>query len=299
MIAFNTNFIFSNASEETQIASIDKSLDTVFILEKEDLKSQTLHPIKSPWITMSGKKVRYYSHKYFDEFHTLEDWSLEIKDTIFLSWHSQEKEILYQKGALYSNNILHFWIFHTFFPLIMELEKKCKMFHVGAVEVNQKSILFSAQSFGGKSTLTKYFLEQSHALLSDDSLAIISQNDTYFAIPSYPFNRPNRKLETLGNPISNFAEGIKPIHAIYVLEKGLPDDKITITPLKGIEKYKAFHFSSFIDFFFKKEEKFIFFIEMAQKIPVYQINIPWKLTRLKDVYETIIKHIEENSQSLQ
>jgi hypothetical protein len=96
-------------------------------------------------------------------------------------------------------------------------------------------------------------------------------------------------LETLGYPVEHFATESKPLHAVYLLEKSEPDAKVEIIELKGIEKFKAFHYSSFIDFSFMKKERFDFFSQMAKHVPVYQVKVPWDLERLDEVYKKIVE----------
>jgi len=201
-----------------------------------------------------------------------------------------------RKGEHYTPERLQFWIFHTFFPIVLELEHTYRILHVGAVEVEGKPVLFSAFSFGGKSTLTDYFIKKGHTMLSDDSVAIDKQGDVYYVIASYPFHRPYREVETLGDPVTNFATERKPLHAVYLLEKGDADASVEISEVKGIEKFKAFHYSSFIDFSYMKQERFDFFTEMAKHIPVYKIIVPWDLKRLNEVYEKIVLHTHMKSE---
>ncbi len=82
---------------------------------------------------------------------------------------------------------------------------------------------------------------------------------TYYAIASYPFHRPYREVETLGYPVENFATEAKPLHAVIYSKKVNLIQPVEIIELKGIEKFKAFHYSSFIDFDFMKQERFCFF----------------------------------------
>ncbi len=126
-------------------------------------------------------------------------------------------------------------------------------------------------------------------MLSDDSIAIDKHGDTYYAIASYPFHRPYRKVETLGYPAENFVTEPKPLHAIYLLEQNEPDAKVEIVEIKGIEKFKTIKYSSFIDFDFMKQRRFIFFAEMAKHIPVYKVKIPWDMERLDEVYNAIVE----------
>ena len=130
-------------------------------------------------------------------------------------------------------------------------------------------------------------------MLSDDSLAIDKRGDTYYAIASYPFHRPYRELETLGYSVENFATEPKPLHAVYLLEKSESDATVEISEVKGIEKFKAFHYSAFINFSFMKQERFEFFTEMAKHVPVYKVIVPWNKERLPEVYRAIVKKTSE------
>ncbi|GIT98598.1 hypothetical protein [Sulfurovum sp. TSL1] len=254
-------------------------------------------PLKTDWVDMSGQKARYHSMHPFGKADGEFTWALEIKEVVALIWEGSDKKIIYRKGKNYTPERLRFWIYHTFFPLVLELERKYRILHVGAVEIKGKPVLFSAFSFGGKSTLTDYFIQKGHTMLSDDSMAINKRGDRYYAIASYPFHRPYRELEALGYPVKNFATEPKPLHAVYLLKKCEPDAIVEINELKGIEKFKAFHYSTFIDFSFMKKERFDFFTQMSKHIPVYQVSIPWDLKRLDEVYETIVSYNEvtENS----
>ncbi len=245
-------------------------------------------PLKSDWDDMSGQRTRYLSKFPFEESDENFTWALDIKDVLTLIWDAHNQNIIYVKGENYTLVRLRFWIYHTFFPLVLELKQKYHILHVGSVEIEGKPILFSAPSFGGKSTLTDYFIRKGHAMLSDDTIAIDKHGDTYYAIPSYPFYRPYRKVETLGYPVENFVTEPKPLHAIYLLEENEVDAKVEIVEIKGIEKFKAINHSSFIDIYFMKQRRFIFFTEMARHIPVYKVKIPWDLKRLDEVYKAII-----------
>lgn len=217
-------------------------------------------------------------------------WALEIKDTMILVWDAKQRNILYVRKQAYTFQRLQFWVLHTFIPLILELERSYHLLHAGAVEIAGKAVLFSAFSYGGKSTLTDFFMQNGHAMLTDDSIAIEKRRDGYYATSSYPFHRPFRKIETLGYFVENFVTDPKPVGAVYLLEKSAPDAPVGVTEIKGIEKFKALHFSSFIDFAFMKQERFCFFTEMTKRVGVYKITVPWDTARLPEVYETVMVH---------
>jgi len=245
---------------------------------------------KTGWVKISGRNVRCAAFSPPEEMDNESCWSMEIEDVVLLVWNAPKREILYTKRGAYTPQQLQYWIYHTFFPMILELGRQQNILHVGSVEVEGKPVLFSAFSFGGKSTLTDYFLKQGHRLLSDDSLGIEKREDGYYAIPSYPFHRPFRQLETLGYYTENFSTTPKPVHAVYRLKKVAPNTAVSISELKGIEKFKAFHYSVFVNFDFMKQERFVFFTKMAKAVPVYQLQIPWDKARLPEVYEQIVQH---------
>jgi len=266
-------------------------LDTfIYVIENETLSLTNRFPYCSERGTLSGQEIYYYSEKPFHKYNKPFSWGLEIKDTLSLVWNTNHQEIIYCKGVNYTSKKLRFWIYHTFLPLIIELENKYCMMHVGAVEVEGKPILFSALSYGGKSTLIDYFLKKGHTLLSDDSLAIDEEDNVFYVVPSYPYYRPYRKLESLGYYTENFTTKQKPIYILYTLKKVTGDSDIVITELKGIEKFKALHKSIFIDFYFMKKKHFEFLTEMAKNIFIFEITVPWDMERLEEVYEAICTH---------
>ena len=108
---------------------------------------------------------------------------------------------------------LRFWVCHTVSPLKFVLEKCYEMLDVGAVDVAGRPIFFSAESFGGKLTLTDYLIQRGHALYADDSLAIFAQDNSFYAVAFYPFQRPYREL---GYPIANMAHEAKPLLGLYL-----------------------------------------------------------------------------------
>jgi len=262
---------------------------TIQVVETSKYSSMEDFPLRTDWVIMSGQEARYYSVTPFEKRNAHFSWALEIKDVVNIIWDASDKKIMYTKGKHYAPQRLRFWIFHTFFPIVLELEDIYRILHVGSVEIEGKPVLFSAFSFGGKSTLTDYFIKKGHTMLSDDSVGIDKRGESYYVIASYPYHRPYRKLETLGYPVTNFAVESKPLHAVYLLEKSDPYAKVEIVELKGIEKFKAFHYSSFIDFSFMKKERFDFFTQMAKQVIVYKVKVPWDLERLDDVYKKIVE----------
>ncbi len=269
--------------------------DTIDIEEAKESDYRETFDHVTDWRKLSGQDARYWSHVPFEKVGKTDTWVLEVTGVLSLVWHADKQKITYIKEEGYSPQRLRFWIYHTFFPIVLELRRECTMIHVGAVEVKDKLIFFSAPSYGGKSTLTDYFIQKGHVLFADDSLPVRKRGETYYATPSFPYHRPYRKTEELGYLVKNFATKAKPIHAIYRMEPTTEDGDINIEPLSGIDKYEALHFSHFIHFPFTKQERFVFFSKMAKHVPVYRITIPWDLERLDEVYHAIVTHVKEKN----
>ncbi len=288
MIVFDYNLFFH---DETSLndSQIDRHKESIKVFEKKKNNLSKKFKLRSPWVTMTLRRVRYYSNIRFEIMPYDDTWGLEIEDVAILLWNGKNK-IEYIKGEKYTAKLLQFWVFHTFLPLVLELKRQYRVLHVGGVYIQKKAVLFSALSFGGKSTLVDFFLQRGHAVFSDDTLAIDRNNNTYYAIASYPFCRPYRKPEVLGDFITQSVVNPTPISAMYTLEKSDSNSEIVISELQGIEKFKAFHYSSFVNFDFFKKEHLKFFTEMSSLVPVYHITIPWDLERLKEVYQAIVTH---------
>jgi hypothetical protein len=289
MIIFNHNLIFFDEPDLND-DTFDPKLKTVTISEKSNLSDLYRYVETSSWIELSGQEARYHSTIPFDRSLRSFSWALEIKDVVTIAWDSDLRMIRYHRGVYYSPTRLRFWIFHTFFPMVLELEEIYHILHVGSIEIDERAILLSAPSFGGKSTLTDYFVKQGHNMLSDDSLAIEKIDDSYCAISSYPFSRPYRELETLGDRVDSFATSPKPIESIYLLNKAEPLSEIKIVKLKGIDKFKLFNYSHFINFSYMQKERFLFFSKMSQEISAYRVVVPWCIDRIDDVYRKIVSN---------
>jgi len=161
----------------------------------------------------------------------------------------------------------------------------------GGVEIDEKAVLFTAESFGGKSTLTDYFIQKGHTLISDDKVGTHFENRRYHAIPSYPYYRPYRKQEDLGYRVEHFSHKSGVIHCIYELVKADAQSEILIRELYGIEKFKSLGYSSEINIPFLSSQRFMYLSGFAKDVRLFQVSIPWELKRLEEVYQKLIEHL--------
>jgi len=245
----------------------------------------------------SLRNVRYgYHHPMRETKGKGVEWTMEIQNVLTLVWFPKRQTIGYQKGNEYTPERLRFWLYHTFLPLLFQMEELYHILHAGCVEVAGKAVIFMAPSFGGKSTMTDYFLRQGHRLLSDDTLAVKQESDgSYRAVASWPFHRPYREAETLGKETDAFVTEPLEIATVFYLEKVDKRAPIVCHSVQGIEKFKTIHYGSFIPLEFLKEKRFAFHTDFAKKTVVERITVPWSLDRLSEVYESVVERV--NSQS--
>ena len=290
MIAFNFNIHFKDESSLDDGIS-DTTKTDLFITLSQDTKLFEQLSHRSEYLEMSGRMAAYGAEQVYSECREGCQWGVDVQGVLSILWYSGAQSITYIPQEGYSPELLQFWVLHTILPMKLALENTYDILHVGAVEVAGAPIIFSAESFGGKSTMTDFFIQQGHALLSDDTLGVYREDDTFMAVASYPFHRPYREAESLGYKVTHVTTEPKPIKAFFLLEKGTPDATVSIREVKGIKKYRAFHFSTFVNFDFLKEARFKRLSAMAQSIPVYEVTVPWNLERLPEVYKAITKHV--------
>jgi hypothetical protein len=244
------------------------------------------------FINNQGREVSLLSDAALEKKRPGKLRGLSIEDVVTFWWEEGSSTIHYVLLAKGNRQLVDFWLLHTLLPLYFTLEEQYALLHAGAVEVAGHPILFIAESCGGKSTLTDFFIQRGHRMLSDDKVATFEEEGIFFAVPSYPYHRPYRKAEELGYFVSNFKPEPKPIGAVYELERSQPDAPIEIVECSGIEKFTALRHSSEMNFPYLKSKRFIFLTRMAAEIPLYRVQIPWNLERLPEVYAEIKSHVD-------
>lgn len=266
MIAFGFNIFYPDESSLND--DVFDSFKETFRISKyaEPLLTDELGEW-SDYFPLSGRRSRYCtSMKEIDDLvHST--WAVEIEDVVTFVWRCDDREIQYIRHSLFTAELLQFWSLHTILPLVLTLQKFYSILHVGAVEIDGSAILFSAESFGGKSTMTGFFLDRGHRLLSDDTLGVYVEGENVMAVASYPFHRPYRQAEALGQRYADIPGDPLPVKAVFVLVKSDPDAEIGIVELSGVDKYKALHMSTFINMPFMKKEQFRELGDLAKRTP--------------------------------
>ena len=246
------------------------------------------------FINNQGREVSLLSDAALERKRPGKLRGLSVDDIVTFWWEEGSSTIRYALLAKGNRRLVDFWLLHTLLPLYFTLEEQYALLHAGAVEVAGHPILFIADSCGGKSTITDFFIQRGHRMLSDDKVATYEEEGTFFAVPSYPYHRPYRKAEELGRFVSNFSTEPQPIGAIYELERARPDAQIEIIEQSGIEKFTALRYASEMNFPYLKAERFVFLTRMAADIPLFRVYVPWDLERLYEVYNAITAHVDQH-----
>ncbi|MEM6583717.1 MAG: hypothetical protein AAF699_20740 [Pseudomonadota bacterium] len=219
-----------------------------------------------------------------------QSWCMDVDGVVSFWWVSGGVDIEYQLHREGTHTLLAFWLVHIFLPLYLTLERGYDFIHAAAVELHRKSVLFVAPSEGGKSTMVAHFLDQGHSMLADDKVAVFESDGRYRAAPSHPHNRPYRQLEVFGDPVKHFASETHPIQAIYLLERADPDAVIEISEITGFRKFEQLVPSYLYGFRFLKEHRMRWLAMLSNQLALYQVNRPWNLARMSEVYDAICAH---------
>ncbi len=291
MIAYNHYIKF--LPELNHLKSVDGSFYEVITLRENSLVDRVEKlSHKMTFFNNQGRDIVLYTDRPFMRTSVEQRWCFDVEGVVTFYWNSCELTIEYVKAENFTSQLLAYWILHVVLPIFLTIEERCYFLHAGAVEIDEKPVLFVAESFGGKSTMTDFFIKQGHVMVSDDKVAILEKEGKFLAVPSHPHHRPYRKMEDLGIFLNNVSSKPKPILAIYELIRVSPDAPIVIYEIVGIEKFKSLRFSSEINLSFLKKERLADLGRLAAKVPVYKIEVPWDLKRLEEVYASITDHCQ-------
>ena len=289
MVAFNFNINFQD-EPSLEDGVTDTTNETITIVRSTDKKLFVSLPIKYDYVPMSGREACYGVDAMYKECNKIKKLGIDVKGLCSFEWSYGDRTLFYEPQEALTPELLQFWVLHTIIPMMLSIDRTYTFLHVGAVEVSGHCILFSAESFGGKSTLTDYFIQRGHTLFSDDALAIYKESDGYKAIASYPYHRPYREPESLGYKVTEVVKGETDIKVVYLLERCDATSEVSIASVKGVEKYRAMHYGVFMNFDCLKDIQFQELSDFVNAIPVYRVKVPWNLQRISEVYDAIIAH---------
>ena len=287
MIAFDFNIHFQD-EPSLDDQTYDKTRKVLRVVEDQSLDKLTFDH-ESDHVLLSGRKVKYYSILRGKDRSAV--WAVEIENVLLFLWHDNPDLLSYKKLPKYTPKLLEFWSLHTVLPLMFSTLRLYDILHVGAVEIEGVGTVFSAPSFGGKSTLVDFFLQKGHALIADDTIGVLEQKEKYYMVPSYPYHRPFRLVESLGQKVKKVNNRVTEFHHLYRLKKVDPHMDVSINELHGIQKFNVLHFSTFVNFDSLQVKNFDLVTGLARSLRVYEVTLPWDMGRLEEVYSAITAHV--------
>jgi hypothetical protein len=234
-----------------------------------------------------GRDVVACSDRKSDRIEKGQPICYEIRDVAAFYWVAGETDIYYEILGNGNAKLLGFWFLHLLLPYYLTIEGIYTFFHAGAVEIGGRPVLFSAPSMGGKSTMTDYFIQRGHALVSDDKIATYLEEGRLTTVGSHPYHRPYRRYEDLGRKAENFQSESRPVHIIFLLEKSGEDAEIAIEEIRGARKFAEILPSCLFAFSYLVSKRFDFIAGALDDVRMYRVLVPWDKARLDEVYKTI------------
>jgi hypothetical protein len=255
-----------------------EALQSKFLLEKTPVRDIYLHS----------------DHKFDKEMEKYKDGQIccyEVQNVVKFFWKAKARKIYYELGKNGNIYLLSFWFIKDFLALYMSIEQMYNIIHAGAIEIENKVILFSAQSTGGKSTFVNYFINKGHKLVSDDYVAVYkSSSNKIMTTSSYPYCRPFREYEVFGVKADNILKSFKPIHVIYILDKADKDADVLFEELTGYEKFHVLLPNYMYNILQIKKAQLGLLADMLKIVKVFRVKRPWNLERIDEVYNAVCEH---------
>ena len=242
-----------------------------------------------------GRKIDLGTDRAFEGNGSGQLWSYHVRDVARFCWFGGERTIYCEFDAEGNDESLTFWFVHQMLPFYLTMEGMYDFIHAAAVEVAGRPIFFIAPSMGGKSTLTDCFIKKGHLLVSDDKVPTFVQDGKFMAVPSHAYHRPSRTFEEFGSESERTGTSIKPIHAIYILDRSEGDAPTDIEEIKGFEKFDVLTGSHLYSFPRFKPGRLKYLGKMLNEIRVFRVKRPWDMSRLDETCQAICLHSRELS----
>jgi hypothetical protein len=220
--------------------------------------------------------------------------SIEVEGMLLFSLRIGRGLVLCLATASARQDQIRYWFLQKILPVFLTLRGQAEILHAGAVEVGEQVIAFLAASGTGKSTLVQHFVSRGHNLVSDEHLTLDSL--TNLAIPSLPYMRADRRLESLGVETERFCVVPRKISRLYLLEQDHPEAEVNIEELHGgraavaLHRHHQFDLRGLADapeWRHLPAERFQRIAQLAATTPVKRVRVPRSLGRLDDVYQAI------------
>ena len=275
--------------------------DTDEVVELIFHSDTAAHPIKLPYhaltVNMHERDVTLASSHPMntDRKAPQRQWELIIGELFSLKWKNSSNSIEISCAQQPDMDLLVFWLLHTAIPVYLMLRETNLFLHASSVAIDGEAVLFTAPSFGGKSTMVDYFARQGFDLITDDKARLTAISDDYHVFSSHPYRRPNREYEALGEYSENFRNTSLPLNSIFALNLVDANSECRVTKLAGLEKFELVKSSSLYGAISLTEPVIKEILSMVLHCEVYRIDVPRDLCRLPEVCELILRHIKKSA----
>jgi hypothetical protein len=222
--------------------------------------------------------------------HIIGKFLFVVADCVAFYCSIESFEIRYSKKKNYSDAVMEYWLVHIVVPLFFTIENRYYFFHAGAVTLKSKVVFFIGDSYAGKSTLTNFFLQKGHTLVSDDKVATYKKDGKFYANSSHNRHRPYRAIEDLGIVCENFKAKSYEIETLFWLVPVGATEAVSIRTLKGVEKFEKLRYATEMDIACNLKERFAYLSEFSSSIVVNELKVPNNLERLDEVYKKILAY---------
>jgi hypothetical protein len=250
----------------------------------------TAYSHRFPFFNNQNREVLLSTLQEEDASDRKTSFLFTVKDVVTFECFPQTNQIYYKLLEYGTHTLLRYWFSHTLLPIYFTIKNEYYFLHACGVRVENKTVLFMADSMGGKSTLTNHFIEKNHTLVSDDKVGTYEENGTFMCVPSHPHYRPHRGFEDLGLEAPNFEQNATQLGVIYMLDVNEVHEEVSIKEIKGLEKFAKLIRGTEIGLPFFLKERFAFITKLANGTAVYRVQIPKDLNRLNEVYDAIVAH---------
>lgn len=89
-----------------------------------------------------GRDLILYTERDFARTQKGQFWAFEVKDVMTFFWYSDTLTLEYIKHSNFTKGLLEYWSLHIVLPIFFTIEEIYTFLHAGAVDVNQKHLLF-------------------------------------------------------------------------------------------------------------------------------------------------------------
>ncbi|MDH4073532.1 MAG: hypothetical protein OEV41_10560 [Gammaproteobacteria bacterium] len=251
------------------------------------------------WTEFHRSKVGYLLR-----FPGLADFEVSADGTEVAAWPAEDTD---------EATIEHLYI-NQLVPLAMSRQGR-PAFHASVVTVTGGAVALLGSAGAGKSTLAASFALGEAGFLTDDALLVEERDDGFYAIPSHPSLRlwADSVEALVGEPESlagaicystkarllageALAHDVEPRRLLAAFRLGGNSEFVTIKPLAGSDRYRAWLDNSFLLDIEDRDllaQHFDWTHRISGAVPTFTLDYPRDFCMLPEVRDAIRRHVRK------